>query len=106
VGAVPLFFRRTTTLGALITGGALVNVFMLDISYDVPEKLDVLWMLATTLFILWADLRLWHLQGRRVHTEWPGVTALDLRYQSLGRSDLLVAIGNPVKLMDDSWHCH
>ena len=57
VGAVPLFFRPTTTLGALITGGALVNVLMLDISYDVPEKLDVLWMLATTLFILWPDLR-------------------------------------------------
>ena len=57
VGAVPLFFRRTTTLGALITGGALVNVFMLDISYGVPEKLDVLWMLATKLFILWPDLR-------------------------------------------------
>jgi hypothetical protein len=57
VGGVPLFFRRSTTLGALITGGALVNVFMLDISYDVPEKLDVLWMLAATLFILWPDLR-------------------------------------------------
>jgi hypothetical protein len=57
VGGVALFFRRTTTLGALITGGALVNVFMLDISYDVPEKLDVLWMLAATLTVLWPDLR-------------------------------------------------
>lgn len=55
VGAALLFFRRTTTLGALITVGALVNVFMLDISYGVPEKLDVLWMLATAFFLLWPD---------------------------------------------------
>lgn len=55
VGALLLFFRRTTALGALITAGALVNVFMLDISYGVPEKLDVLWMLATTFFLLWPD---------------------------------------------------
>ena len=57
LGALLLFFRRTTTLGALITGGALVNVFMLDISYDVPEKLDVLWMLAATFVLLYPNMR-------------------------------------------------
>jgi len=34
-----LFFRRTTLLGALITISIMVNVLMLNLSYDVPVKL-------------------------------------------------------------------
>lgn len=54
--AALLLFRRTTTLGALLAAGALVNVLMLDLSYSVPEKLDVLWFLAISFFLLWPDL--------------------------------------------------
>jgi hypothetical protein len=57
LGGLLLFFRRTTTLGALISGGALVNVFMLDLSYDVPEKLDVLWMLGAALILVSPDVQ-------------------------------------------------
>ncbi|AYB33835.1 hypothetical protein [Chryseolinea soli] len=34
-----LFFRRTTLLGALITISIMVNILMLNLSYDVPVKL-------------------------------------------------------------------
>ena len=34
-----LFFRRTRTLGALLAVGVMLNVFMLNMSYDVPVKL-------------------------------------------------------------------
>ncbi len=34
-----LFFRRTTLLGALITMSIMVNILMLNLSYDVPVKL-------------------------------------------------------------------
>lgn len=39
VGGMLLFWRRTTTLGALVTAGAMTNVVMLNFGYDVPVKL-------------------------------------------------------------------
>ncbi len=39
LGAVLLFFRRTTTLGALILCGAMTNVVVLNFCYGVPVKL-------------------------------------------------------------------
>ena len=39
LGAVLLFFRRTTTLGALVLVTVLANVVMINFSYDVPVKL-------------------------------------------------------------------
>ncbi len=47
-----LLFRRTTTLGALIAAAALVNVAILDFSYGVPEKLDVLHLILIANIIL------------------------------------------------------
>lgn len=38
VGAVLLFWRRTTSLGALVLCGVLANVVMLNFAYDVPVK--------------------------------------------------------------------
>lgn len=39
IGAVLLFWRRTTTLGALILCGVLANVVALNYFYDVPVKI-------------------------------------------------------------------
>lgn len=39
VGGMLLFFRRTTTLGALVCAGAMTNVVMLNYCYDIPVKL-------------------------------------------------------------------
>ncbi len=38
LGGALLFWRRTTTLGALILTGVLANVVMLNFAYDVPVK--------------------------------------------------------------------
>ena len=55
--ALLLLFRRTTTLGAIVAAGALVNVAALDFSYGVPEKLDVLHLIAFAVIVLAPDAR-------------------------------------------------
>ena len=52
-GGLFLIFRRTTTLGALMTFGVMLNVFMLNMCYDVPVKLLSLHMVLMSLFILY-----------------------------------------------------
>lgn len=56
-GALLLLFRRTTTLGALITAAVMTNIVMLDLSYDVPVKLISIHLLLFALFLLVPDLR-------------------------------------------------
>jgi uncharacterized membrane protein YphA (DoxX/SURF4 family) len=57
LGGVLLFFRRTTTLGALVVTGVMANVAMLNFSYDVPVKLLSTHLLVMALFLLLPDLR-------------------------------------------------
>lgn len=54
---VPLFFRRTTTLGALIAIGAMSNVVALNFFYDVPVKLYSLHLLAMAVFLVIPEAR-------------------------------------------------
>lgn len=54
--AVLLFWNRTTTLGALLSLGALVNVLVMDWAYGVSVKLIVVRMLLLTGFLLLKDL--------------------------------------------------
>jgi hypothetical protein len=51
-----LLFRRTTTLGALGASAVLLNVGMLDFCYDVPEKLDVIFLLLMAMILMAPDL--------------------------------------------------
>jgi uncharacterized membrane protein len=39
VGGVLLMFRRTRTLGGLVVFGVMLNVFMMNMCYDIPVKL-------------------------------------------------------------------
>src|ERR1700688_725151 len=55
--AVLLFFRRTTTLGALLAVAVMTNVVMINFSYDVPVKLHALNLLLMAVFLLAPDLR-------------------------------------------------
>jgi len=55
VGGILLFVPRLATLGALISAASLTNVFMLNMSYDVPVKLYTLHLLFKSLFILAPD---------------------------------------------------
>jgi len=56
VGAVLLLFRRTTTLGALVSAGVLLNVVVLNFCYDVPVKLYSLNLLLMAVFLMAPDL--------------------------------------------------
>jgi uncharacterized membrane protein YphA (DoxX/SURF4 family) len=55
LAGVLLLFRRTTTLGALMAAGVLLNVGMLDFCYDVPEKLDVIFLFLMAMILLAPD---------------------------------------------------
>jgi uncharacterized membrane protein YphA (DoxX/SURF4 family) len=56
LGGVLLFFRRTTTLGALVTVAVMTNIFMLNMCYDVPVKQFSLHLLLMAVFLLVPDL--------------------------------------------------
>lgn len=57
LGGALLFFRRTTTLGALLVAGVMTNVVMLNFSYDVPVKLFSSHLLLVAVFLLVPDLK-------------------------------------------------
>jgi hypothetical protein len=56
LGALLLFFRRTTTLGALVSGATMLNVVMLNFSYDVTVKLGSMHLLLMAIFLAAPDL--------------------------------------------------
>jgi hypothetical protein len=57
VGALLLVWRRTTILGALISSAALLNVVVLNVSYDIGVKLYSLHLLLMAAFLLAPDLK-------------------------------------------------
>jgi uncharacterized membrane protein YphA (DoxX/SURF4 family) len=57
LGGLLLFFRRTTTLGALVVAAVMANVVMLNFCYDVPVKLYSLHWLLLAVLLLLPDLR-------------------------------------------------
>ncbi|AGC48495.1 hypothetical protein MYSTI_07223 [Myxococcus stipitatus DSM 14675] len=57
LGGLLLFFRRTTTLGALVVIGVMVNVVALNFFYDVPVKLYSSLLVSLAVFLLLPDLR-------------------------------------------------
>jgi uncharacterized membrane protein YphA (DoxX/SURF4 family) len=56
-GGLLLLFRRTTTLGALVCFGVMMNVFMMNMSYDIPVKLLSFNTVLMSLFLIWKDLK-------------------------------------------------
>ena len=57
VGGLLLFFRRTTTLGALVTAAVMLQVVMLDYSYNVSVKIESAHLLLMALILAMPDLR-------------------------------------------------
>lgn len=57
LGAGLLLFRRTTTLGAVVVAGVMLNVAMLNYCYDVPVKLASTHYFAMAIFLLLPDAR-------------------------------------------------
>jgi uncharacterized membrane protein YphA (DoxX/SURF4 family) len=56
LGGILLIFPRTTMLGALVCLADLIQVFMLNMTYDVPVKLFSFHLLLMSLFLLAPDL--------------------------------------------------
>lgn len=55
LGATLLLFRRTVTLGALVSAGVLLNIVLLNFCYDVPVKLYSSNLLLAAVFLAAAD---------------------------------------------------
>ncbi len=56
LGGALLLFRRTTTLGAMVSAAVLTNVVALNFCYDVPVKLYSANLLLMALFLMAGDL--------------------------------------------------
>lgn len=52
IGGLFLLFRRTAVLGALVSFGVMLNVFVMNMSYDIPVKLFSAHLLFIALFLL------------------------------------------------------
>lgn len=90
LGGLLLFFRRTTTLGALVVAAVMSNVVMLNFSYDVPVKLYSSHLLLMAVFLLIPDLRrladvFWF---NRPTVPWAARAPLRARWMERGRLGL------------------
>ncbi len=52
-----LLYRKTVVFGALILMGTILNVFMMNMSYDIPVKLYSIVLIAMAIFILAPDIK-------------------------------------------------
>ena len=52
-----LIFKRTRTLGGLVTAGVMFNVFMLNMAYDVPVKLFSFQLMIMGLYVAMIDYK-------------------------------------------------
>lgn len=57
LGGILLIFPRTTTLGALVCLADMTQVFMLNMTYDVPVKLLSFHLILLSLFLLAPDMK-------------------------------------------------
>jgi hypothetical protein len=57
LGGLLLWWRRTTLLGALVSAAAMLQVFILNVCYDVPVKLYSFHLLLMAVWIALPDLR-------------------------------------------------
>lgn len=55
IAAILLIFKRTRTLGAVLSFGVMLNVFMMNISYDIPVKQFSLHLCVFSAFLILID---------------------------------------------------
>lgn len=55
IGGLLLIFKRTRTLGALVCFGVMLNVFMMNMSYDIPVKIFSFQLMLTAIIIALYD---------------------------------------------------
>jgi len=97
LGGALLFFRRTTTLGALIVVPVMTNAVLMNFCYDLPVKIHSSHILLLTLFLLLPEARrLTHaiVLGRAVEpVSRPGLTSQGWMRRVRGALKLLVVAG-------------
>jgi hypothetical protein len=89
-----LLFRRTTPLGLIIGLGVFVNVFMLNLSYDIPVKLYSMQIVMGCLFLVVLDGKRYlnfflFNKATSTHTSYDFYS--DKRWQKIGRLVLKIA---------------
>ena len=92
LGGILLFMPRLATLGALVSIGAMTNVFVLNMSYDVPVKLYSLHLLLLSVFLVLPELRRlarFFILNRATE---PAPVELHFRRKWIGRSLLAVQL--------------
>jgi hypothetical protein len=57
IGGFLLFGRRTRTFGALVVFAVMFNVFMMNMSYDIPVKLYSFHLMLMALFVMMLDYK-------------------------------------------------
>lgn len=57
IAAILLLFRRTRMVGAMMAFGVMFNVFMLNMSYDIPVKLFSLQLVVISVYLFAQDWR-------------------------------------------------
>lgn len=57
LAAILLLFRRTRTVGAMVAFGVMFNVFMMNMSYDIPVKLFSFQLVVISVYIIAQDWR-------------------------------------------------
>ena len=56
LAAILLLFRKTATLGVLVSTGVFLNVMMLNLSYDIPVKINSISLVVLCLYLLAQEL--------------------------------------------------
>lgn len=89
LGAVLLIIPRVATLGALVSAAAMTNVFLMNMTYDVPVKLFSLHLLLAAIVVAALDVpRLWNLfvRGRdaRLSPDSPNLPGLRSKHVLVG----------------------
>ena len=93
LGGLLLIVPRFTTLGALVTLGAMSNVLMLNFCYDVPRKIYSIHLVLMSLFLLLPDARRlvdFFILNRRTE---PSVAVPLLKDKQLNKWALLFQLG-------------
>src|SRR5690606_2599072 len=55
LGGLLLMYRKTRTLGAIVCFGVTLNIFLMNISYDIPVKLFSLQLMILAAFLIGLD---------------------------------------------------
>jgi hypothetical protein len=57
LAAAFLIYRKTRTLGAILSFGVMLNVFLMNMSYDIPVKIFSLQLVLLSLFLITLDYK-------------------------------------------------